>query len=154
MDDAEVRARIGVDDLIERYVEGVDGGSLESVVNLFTEGGALVSHGGLATVGRAAIFEYLSESRGRRDEPTFGLLRHHVSRSRVHFDDTRCASARGTCYFIAVNRGGPDHWGTYTDELVLSGGAWRFERRTVAIDGVRPGGWVASGAAVVTFAES
>jgi len=153
MDDAEVRARIGIDDLIERYVDGVDGGSLESVIELFTETGALISHGGLATVGRAAILEYLSESRARRDEPTFGPLRHHVSRSRVRFDDARCSSARATCYFIAVNGGGPDHWGTYADELIVSEGAWRFQRRTVAIDGVRSGGWVSSGAAVVKFAD-
>src|ERR1700749_2851323 len=99
--DWEVAARVAIDDLFAAYVAGVDGGPLDELVELFTDAGVLVVHGGKEYHGRDGILSFLTSSRETRGESPVGKIRHFNSRSRIRFDSP--SAAHGTTYFFAMN---------------------------------------------------
>ncbi|HEY1778695.1 MAG TPA: nuclear transport factor 2 family protein [Solirubrobacteraceae bacterium] len=148
--DWEVAARVAIDSLLAAYVAGVDGGPLQELVELFTEDGVLVVHGGKEYRGRDGMLSFLTASRETRGESPVGRIRHFNSRSHVRFDSP--TSASGTTYFFAMNEAhGVDHWGLYEEDLIALDGVWYFKRRAVVIEGADPGGWIGSGVAIVSF---
>jgi hypothetical protein len=148
--DWEVAARVAIDDLFAAYVAGVDGAPLEELVELFTEDGVLVVHGGQEYHGRDWILGFLTTSRQTRGKSPVGKIRHFNSRPRIRFDSP--TSAHGTTYFFAMNEAqGVDHWGFYEEDLIALDGVWHFKRRAVVIEGADPGGWIGSGVANVSF---
>lgn len=137
----------GAAELLGAYPIAVDGPDPKDVADLFTETGVLVVHGGAEFHGSAAILEFLVGSRASRKGGSF-RLRHHVSSTGIRIIDADRAIAR--CYFLAITaEQGPDHWGTYDDELERVGGHWYFARRQVTIEGASPDGWIGSGQATV-----
>lgn len=64
-----------------------------------------------------------------------GILpsRHHLSS--VHVQPRPDGSAATYACFQLVSTSGPDHWGTYRDEIVATPDGWRFAKRKVKIEG-------------------
>ncbi len=136
--------------LMGAYVEAIDGGDFDALLALFAADGSLHPHGHEPYRGREAILGFITGSRRSRSGPSrWGAIRHHVSSLRVRPNGD--AEATATSYFLAISALGPDHWGTYRDELVAGEGGWLFASRAVTIDGADPSGWVGSGAAPVRF---
>jgi hypothetical protein len=142
--------RIGIGVTTALYVETVDGGDIDGFVALFADDGILHPHGLPPSAGRERIREFLTSSRASR--PTGGSIRHNVSSERIRLGGGD--SAEATSYFLAMGVRGPDHWGTYHDELIKVDGEWLFRSRTVTIEGADPDGWIGSGAGPVKFAPS
>lgn len=143
--------RIAVNTCTSRYVEAVDAGDFDGLLELFAEDGVLHPHGLPRYRGKAEIRAFLTESRRSRSGPSSGRIRHHVSSERIWFPSP--GRAKVTSYFIAMGRHGPDHWGVYRDELVATGDRWVFQLRAVTLEGADPSGWIGSGLAPVKFEE-
>jgi hypothetical protein len=142
-------AHQAITELLGQYVAGVDRGEPERTAGLFGEHGVLEVHGGREYAGRDGVREFLSGSRIPGAMNAFGRIRHHVSSLVIELDSPESATA--SSYFLAVSRIGPDHWGTYRDELEARDGSWSFRRRQVTIEGASPEGWIGSGAGPVSF---
>ena len=138
----ELAAREQIRDTIARYAHCVDGGRFEELVDLFLPDGALEVEGREPHRGRDAIRAFVTgvgqDIAASRGAPR---IRHHVGNVLVDLDGPERARARS--YFLAVTDTGVDHWGRYRDELVPSGGRWRFAVRQVRTDGAAPGSWAA-----------
>jgi hypothetical protein len=136
---------------IGRYVHANDEARLDDLADLFLEDGVLQPPGLPEYRGHEAIKTFVAASRASRDTvPGLGRIRHHVASVSVEVVGPDLAHA--VCYFMAVSARGPDHWGSYRDELAPAGdGAWRFRRRTVTLDGADPAGWIGSGSGVVPW---
>jgi len=133
----ELAAREAVRETIARYAHAVDRGRFEDAAACFFEDGALEVRGTGRYEGRAAIVEMFAGA-GRRlaSASTNAFVRHHVSSTSIEVDVTAgCASA--TSYFFVLTEIGPDHWGTYRDELLRDDatGNWLFSNRNVTVEG-------------------
>lgn len=60
------------------------------------------------------------------------FIRHNLTTCQIELTGTDTARAR--TYFIVFTEIGPDHAGTYSDELVRQGGSWLFGHRRIALD--------------------
>jgi 3-phenylpropionate/cinnamic acid dioxygenase small subunit len=138
----EIAAREQVRDTIARYAHCVDGGRFDELVDLFLPDGVLEVEGEASHSGRDAIRAFVTGV-GRDIAASTGVprIRHHVGNVLVDVEGSERAAARS--YFLAVTDRGLDHWGRYRDELVPTGGRWRFARRRVRTDGAAPGSWAA-----------
>jgi SnoaL-like protein len=134
MDAAALADREAIRDVIGRYAHAADSGRFEDLAALFDVDGVLEVDGGLRSVGRAAILEFVS---GVRDRSSSGgvpqYVRHHTTNTVI--DLTGVDSAEAASYFLVFSDVGADHWGRYRDRLVRTAGGWRFAHRRVRTDG-------------------
>ena len=133
----ELAAREAVREAIARYAHGVDHGKFDAAATCFAEDGVLEVVGAGRHEGRAAIVE-MFKGAGRRlaSTSTNAFIRHHVSSIAIDVDVT-AGRATATSYFFVVTEIGPDHWGTYRDELMRddASGTWLFRERKVSVEG-------------------
>ncbi|HVW40004.1 MAG TPA: nuclear transport factor 2 family protein [Amycolatopsis sp.] len=133
----EIEARLDIARTMSRYTHYVDTGDATALAGLFTEHCHYDMGGGVVAVDSATIeaaVERLKEM--FRNAPGFGRVRHHVSS--VTVDLRGPDRAKAMSYFVAMSRTGPDHWGTYRDELVRTANGWLFSRRVVTVEGAAP----------------
>ena len=133
----ELAAREAVRESIARYAHGVDHGKFDAAAACFTEDGVLEVGGAGRHEGRPAIIE-MFQGAGRKlaSTSTHAFIRHHVSSIAIDVDVT-AGRATATSYFFVVTEIGPDHWGTYRDELRRddASGNWLFSERKVTVEG-------------------
>jgi SnoaL-like domain len=133
----ELAAREAVREAIARYAQAVDHGRFEDAAGCFMEDGVLDVRGSARHVGRAAIVElFAGANRKLASTSTTAFVRHHVSSVMIDVDVTAGrASARS--YFFVLTEIGPDHWGSYRDDLARddSSGRWLFTERKVTVEG-------------------
>ena len=141
MERTELVAREAIRDLLATYTWAGDRGRSREVAACFTDDGVLDvgDHGG-AWQGRAAIERELDAVAARvaaaGDAPT--RVNHHVSSVAIDLRDP--TSARVRSYFCVYTERGADHWGAYSDDVVLDASdGWRFARRAVRVTGADPG---------------
>lgn len=135
MNHAELIAREGVRQTLNRYHYFADRGRTKDLVRLFTDpchfeigqGFVYRTHTEIATAVEDIKRVFLSY-------PPIGRIRHHISS--VHIELTSPSEARASSYFLAMAASGPDHWGIYLDELALIDGAWLFTKRLDIVEGV------------------
>jgi hypothetical protein len=115
-----------------------DAGDAEGYAACFTEDGVLeVQPRGLVVRGRAALVAYKQEDKAGRAE----LYRRHWNAS-LHLERIDATAVRGRAYYAGYN-GVPGSLpsmtscGVYEDTIRrdAEGGAWRFARRLLVIDG-------------------
>jgi hypothetical protein len=122
---------------IARYAHAVDRGRFDDAAACFADDGVLDVAGADHSYGRAAIADrFAAAGRKLASTSTHALVRHHVSSILVEVTPDRQRAAASS-YFFVVTEVGPDHWGTYRDELRLdpSSGRWLFTLRQVRVDG-------------------
>jgi hypothetical protein len=133
----ELAAREAVRESIARYAHAVDHGEFGDAASCFMPDGVLEVRGVSRHEGRAAIVE-MFEDAGRRlaSTATNAFIRHHVSSITIDVDVT-AGRATATSYFFVLTEIGPDHWGTYRDELRRddASGDWLFALRKVTVEG-------------------
>jgi hypothetical protein len=133
----ELAAREAVRDSIARYAHAVDHGRFDEAAACFVEHGVLDVRGAGRHEGRTAIVDVFSGA-GQKlaSTSTQAFVRHHVSSTLIELDVT---SGRATAqsYFFVVTEIGPDHWGSYRDELQRDDGTgrWLFTERKVTVEG-------------------
>ncbi|MEY2422122.1 MAG: hypothetical protein QOI95_2189 [Acidimicrobiaceae bacterium] len=133
----ELAAREAVRESIARYAHAVDHGKFEAAAACFAETGVLEVRGSGRHEGRAAITEmFAGAGRKLASTSTNAFIRHHVSSIAIDVDVT-AGRAAATSYFFVVTEIGPDHWGTYRDELTRddTSGSWLFTERNVTVEG-------------------
>lgn len=119
--------RDAIRDLLARYTYHGDRGRLAEMTACFAEDGVL-EYPGNAPRGPAAIAAALAA--GKPDaRRTF--VRHHITNPMITLDGDQ-ATARS--YFTVYSNFGPDHSGTYDDQLLRTPDGWRFTCRRVRID--------------------
>ena len=128
-----IEDRLGISDLFTRYTCALDAGDVDTIVDCFTEDGALVSPAVGAHKGRAAIRAFAE--RFARFRVNGSQLRHVISNLIMHVDGN-CAHA--TCYLtVFLTRDGKSRLlapGLYDCELRKDDDAWRFQNRVVKHD--------------------
>ncbi len=141
MERTEIVAREAVRDLLARYTWAGDRGRSEEVAGCFLVDGVLDvgEHGG-RWEGRDEIRRQLDAVAARVADAggAPGPVQHHVTSVVIDLTDTTSATVRA--YFCVFTDIGPDHWGTYRDQVQLDAvdGTWRFASRTVRVSGRSP----------------
>ena len=119
--------RDAITDLLTRYTYNGDRGRTAGLAACFAEDGTLEFPGGKGT-GPAGVTEALTS--GERN-PALTFIRHHISNPLIEVSgDT--ATVRS--YVFVVSNNGPDHSGTYDDQLIRTPEGWRFAYRRVRVD--------------------
>jgi hypothetical protein len=145
METWELVARESVRDVVARYNAYGDSGRMTDLLELFTEDAVMDMDGSVFT-GRAAIgagfvdagrqfVAFAKKVQAPRDLP---VLRHYTSTHVI--DVTSPATARCSSYFLTFMAHGPDHWGSYADELAEVDGRWLIAKRVVRVEGATRGG--------------
>src|SRR5579871_316009 len=128
-----IEDRFGISDLFTRYTCALDAGDVDTIVDCFTEDGALVSPAVGAHQGRPAIRAFAE--RFARFQQGGSQLRHVISNLMMLVDGDR---AHATCYLtVFLTRDGKSRLlapGQYDCELRKTDGHWRFQRRVVLHD--------------------
>lgn len=142
MQDWQLKAREGIRDTLATYNWCGDNGDLEGFAGTMAPDGVLEIKGVGAFAGRAAVLEGARTGFGQPADKlqairAGGRLAHHVSSVRIELASE--TEARCWAYFVVFGQHGPDHWGRYTDRLVLVDGRWLFAHRRVSIDAASPG---------------
>lgn len=119
--------RDAIRDLLARYTYNGDRGRVAELAACFADDGIL-EYFGEDHIGPDAIAAKLSAGTG---DPRRTFVRHHITNPLVEVDGDN-ATARS--YFAVTSNAGPDHSGTYDDQLVRTAHGWRFARRRVRID--------------------
>jgi hypothetical protein len=139
----ELIAREQIRDTLHRYNYFGDRAKLEEFAALFTEDGVLDSREGLRGTGRTEILAYMAKMTGKDKAsgtspaaPSPGsvspVVRHHLSN--IQFRSLTPERAEVISYFLRVQRGVPDHYGHYRDELVPVDGGWLIAYRMASVD--------------------
>ena len=137
----EATAREAIRDLIARYNTSGDAGRLDELLTLFCDDAVFDVNGRARNgVGEIrAMFEAVAEATRKTKAAAF--VRHFTA---THQIDVRSRSeASGQCYYQVLTDRGLDHWGRYVDEYRCDGDRWRFQSRSVTIDGLIEGSWAA-----------
>jgi uncharacterized protein (TIGR02246 family) len=125
--------RLGISDLFTRYTCALDAGQVDTIVDCFTEDGALVSPAVGTHRGRPAIRAFAE--RFSRYQAGGSQLRHVISNLMMQVDGDR---AHATCYLtVFLTRDGKSRLlapGQYDCELRKTDGVWRFQNRIVKHD--------------------
>lgn len=128
-----IEDRFAISDLFTRYTCALDAGDVDTLVDCFTEDGALVSPAVGAHAGRAAIRAFAE--RFARFRANGSQLRHVISNLVIQVDGDR---AHATCYLIVfLTRDGASRLtapGEYDCDLRREDGIWRFQKRVVRHD--------------------
>jgi SnoaL-like domain len=125
--------RDAIRDLLARYTYNGDRGRVAELAACFADDGTIEFPGNKAT-GPAAIEAALSGGTGTRN-PALTFVRHHITNPLIEVDGVR-ATARS--YFTVHTDIGPDHSGTYNDQLIRTPHGWRFAYRLVRVDWQSP----------------
>jgi uncharacterized protein (TIGR02246 family) len=128
-----IEDRLAISDLFVRYTCALDAGEVETLVDCFTEDGALVSPAVGAHTGRAAIRAFAQ--RFARFRQNGSQLRHVISNLIMQVDGER---GHATCYLtVFITRDGQSRLlapGQYDCQLRKVDGDWRFQNRVVRHD--------------------
>jgi hypothetical protein len=119
--------------LLARYTYNGDRGGVAELAACFAPDGLLEYPGNMAS-GPDAIMAALSPV-GVTRNPALTFVRHHITNPLIEVDGSK-ATARS--YFTVHTDIGPDHSGTYSDQLRKSDDGWRFAHRTVKVDWQSP----------------
>ena len=127
---------VDIQNLYARYNLMSDAGDAEGYASCFTDDGVLqIDPLGVTVQGRASFISFKQKDAAGRG----GRYRRHWNGS-LHLEKVDADTALGRCYFHGFN-GKPGELpvladaGTYDDLIVLVGGAWRFARRHLTMDG-------------------
>jgi hypothetical protein len=132
MDDAELRTRIGVADLLASYQFFVDAGKIRQASELFAAEGVFQNDTG-EHVGPEGVLGFFMSVKEGFISANFLPARHHLSSIRVDPRPDGSASTYACFQFIGTR--GLDHWGTYRDEVIPVDDGWKFLRRVARLDG-------------------
>jgi SnoaL-like domain len=137
MDVWELIARESIRDLVARYNSNGDSGRFHEVRPLFHDDAEMHLEGE-AYIGIEQIMTIFTGTKSRlENSDASGYLRHFGGTHKIEIADQDNASGR--LYFFVVTAIGPDHWGVYSDKYRRgSDGTWRFQRRSVKVDGRSP----------------
>ena len=123
-----------INDLFVRYTTALDAGDVETIVDCFTEDGALESPAVGVYAGRDGIRAFAE--RFSRFHERGAQLRHFISNLAVQVNGDE---ARATCYLLnVITRDGKTELmapGRYDCRLAKVDGAWLFKQRLVVLDG-------------------
>lgn len=133
----EVTAREAIRDLVARYNTLGDAGRFDELLALFTDDAVLQTDDETAT-GSGELRGFFTRVAG--PVPTY--VRHFTATLTIDVATPTTATARS--YYQVLTTDGLDHWGRYADDLVATADGWRFARRRVRLDGMRPKGWAAA----------
>lgn len=137
----DVIARESIRDTIAGYTIAGDSRDAEAFARLFAEDAILEFAGypplpGFCNEGRDEIRNRISGwSSIPGEDPSMrntSFIRHNLTTSRIEL--TGADTARAKTYFLVFTDIGPDHSGTYTDELVRQDDRWLFAHRRIALD--------------------
>jgi hypothetical protein len=137
----EVIAREAIRATIAGYTMAGDSRDAEAFAALFADNATLEFAGfppvpGFRSDGIAQIRQRTSTWSNRPGEdPSLlntSFIRHNLTSCRIAFTSQDRATAR--TYFIVYTDIGPDHSGTYDDELVRQGERWLFAHRRITLD--------------------
>lgn len=127
---------VDVQNLYARYNHASDAGDAETYASCFTDDGVLqIDPVGVLVQGRASLVAYKQKDAAGRG----GRYRRHWNGS-LWLEPVDTDTVRGRCYFHGYN-GTPGQppvladAGVYDDRIVRVGGAWRFARRHITLDG-------------------
>lgn len=129
MELSELLTREAIRDLLARYTYNGDRGRIDALVACFADDGVLEFPRSSGT-GPAGVKAALT---GGERNPAIRFVRHHVTPPLIDLAEDG-ASATARSYFAVTSDNGPDHSGTYDDQLVLTEAGWRFARRRVRVD--------------------
>jgi uncharacterized protein (TIGR02246 family) len=133
MKNLSIEDRFAVSDLFVRYTCALDAGDVDTLVNCFTEDGALESPAVGRYAGHAAIRAFAE--RFARFRQNGSQLRHVISNLVTQVDGDR---GHATCYLtVFLTKDGKSRLlapGRYECELRKADGDWRFQRRVVLHD--------------------
>ncbi|MDB5884004.1 MAG: hypothetical protein JWR74_175 [Polaromonas sp.] len=121
------------------YTWSGDMGDEAGYVSTFAPDGVLAIKNGATYCGRKTIGEAFRTGFGASPEQleqrrkAGGRFAHHVSSLRIEITSSKDANC--WAYFAFVGPDGWDHWGRYTDRMVLAGQQWLIAHRRVSIDG-------------------
>jgi uncharacterized protein (TIGR02246 family) len=128
-----IEDRLAIGDLFTRYTCALDAGDVDTLVDCFTENGALVSPAVGAHAGRPAIRAFAE--RFARFRASGSQLRHVISNLMMQVNGDH---AHATCYLtVFLTRDGKSRLlapGYYDCELRKTDGVWRFQNRIVRHD--------------------
>jgi hypothetical protein len=134
-------ARESIRETIAAYTIAGDSRDAEAFAALFAEDSILEFAGyppvpGFRNEGRDAIRQRISSwSRTPGEDPSMrntSFIRHNLTTNRIEL--TGPDRARAKTYFVVFTDLGPDHSGTYSDELIRQGDRWLFVHRRIALD--------------------
>lgn len=133
----ELIARESIRDLVARYNSNGDSGRFHEVQPLFHDDAEMHIEG-TAYVGIEEIMSIFTGTEARlQNGAAPGYLRHFTATHKIDVLDE--GNATGRLYFFVVTPVGPDHWGVYSDKYRRGAdGIWRFQRRSVKVDGKSP----------------
>tara|TARA_R110001606_G_scaffold139185_2_gene277617 strand:- start:5016 stop:5438 length:423 start_codon:yes stop_codon:yes gene_type:complete len=126
MDDLAIH-RDAIRDLLARYTYNGDRGRVTALAACFTTDGVL-EYPGASPVGPENIAQSLSSG---TPNPELKFVRHHITNPLI---DINGDAATARSYFAVHSNIGPDHSGTYDDQLVHTTNGWRLAYRRVRID--------------------
>jgi uncharacterized protein (TIGR02246 family) len=133
MTNLSIEDRLAVSDLFVRYTRALDAGDVDTLVNCFTEDGALESPAVGRYAGHAAIRAFAE--RFARFRQNGSQLRHVISNLATQIDGDR---GHATCYLtVFLTKDGKSSLlapGRYDCEVRKVDGDWRFQRRVVLHD--------------------
>jgi hypothetical protein len=140
----ELVVRESVRDVIARYNAHGDSGRMKELLALFSDDAFMDMDGevfegrqaiadGFIAAGRSFV-EYSKKTNAPRDLP---VIRHYTATHVI--DPTSPTSASCSSYFLTFLHHGPDHWGSYHDELREIDGVWQITRRRVVVEGATKG---------------
>jgi hypothetical protein len=141
----ELVARESVRDVIARYNAYGDSGRMPELLELFAED-AVMNMDGAVYEGRAAIGDgfvaagrdFVSFAKRKQLPRDLPVLRHYTATHVITATSPTAASC--SSYFLTFLAHGPDHWGSYHDELGVRDDRWRILSRKVLVEGAAPGG--------------
>ncbi|MBV9555798.1 MAG: nuclear transport factor 2 family protein [Pseudolabrys sp.] len=119
---------------LARYNIAGDRGDLAGLAACFTEQGVLRAPG-INVTGRAAIVARLEQSRAGHS-PALTRVQHNLTTSLIEID--AAANARCRSYFFVLTDIGPDHAGSYHDQLVRVDGEWLIAERSAKLSWLSP----------------
>ncbi|GAA0762138.1 hypothetical protein FHS52_002942 [Erythromicrobium ramosum] len=119
--------------LLALYTYAGDRGRVAELAACFAPDGVLEYPGSMAT-GPDAIMAALYPSGATRN-PALTFVRHHITNPLI---EVLGSNATARSYFTVHTDVGPDHSGTYSDQLRKSDDGWRFARRIVRVDWQSP----------------
>jgi hypothetical protein len=156
----ELVARESIRDLIARWNYNGDARHMDEMVMVLAPDVEFQAVDDDALHGRAAVRDFLTGVRRRKDDtskddprpaPSVGRylpagtnpsIRHFTSNPRIVFESETRAQVR--TYYAVLSSFGLDHWGRYIDEFGVVDGEWLITKRVITTDGVDPDGWAAA----------
>ena len=139
MTEVDCRAHEAIRHTLATYNWCGDNGDFEGYLATFAPDGVLDIKDDASYTGHDSIRAALQNAFGasaaqlERRCKAGGRFSHHVSSIRIEVKSPQAALC--WAYFAVVGPRGWDHWGRYTDRMVLIDGRWLFACRRVSIDG-------------------